>query len=842
MKHRAAALILSFFMCAGTVFSAGAEELLTGEPLPAEPAYEENAVSEIQEEQDPSATDMMTGEIEDADVSLEAPEEVEVPETPAPGEEETEAAAGNPEEVILVDDGGEGAEEPSAEETAVNDEEELIVLDDGSEETEGKEKTEETEKTEAAGIVSAGEGAAGEVSVEETYMVGDDGSLTVGAEVWVSTEAGFKLKKKVGDTDAGFYTSEDGLVKVTTTTVKGTHTGWYSFDADGLMLTGDVTIAAGLPGTIGTEDNRVYLTDASLAVLYEEYSEGVEKTPVTSDLGQKKCSFWNYADGKFSYFNEDGLYISPKVLTEASDNGYLEINGAYYALKNDGTPRTGSVKLKNGSYYYFAEDSSIPGQMVLGKWVAIPGKNNLTRWCYHLSGAKGDDRGKRVEHTGYYVSKITPLGSDYYLLDKYGYIKTNKRVMTEKGKYYGSDKNGKIYMNALVKYGSYRYYFGKYGPQASYTNKWVRIPSASNRVYYFGSVAGRVEEKSGFQKVTNSKGKYVGWFYFDPKNHNHYVSRFGGTRYFDSLGRMVGGVQTVRGKKYYFMVSNANKYNGKMLKNSMVKYKGNMYYAQGSGELLKNGWLNINGGYYCFKDYVKQISTFVMKDGQYGYVNATGRYFTGWYVISAANNLVKYINPNKPEFYHDTNVVIDGLRYYFDSDGYRMNDVTHIYSGPYYVKVDRVNCLMTIYTADGTVPVKSIRISPGAAGTETPLGTYYIARGDRWQLLMGPSWGQYGSNVVGAGLGGIYIHSIPCTYPNSYNVPWVPYNILGQPASHGCIRCCVADSKWIYDYCNGARITIYDGVYTSNEALKGPLGRRALVPMTGNYDPTDPAV
>ena len=63
---------------------------------------------------------------------------------------------------------------------------------------------------------------------------------------------------------------------------------------------------------------------------------------------------------------------------------------------------------------------------------------------------------------------------------------------------------------------------------------------------------------------------------------------------------------------------------------------------------------------------------------------------------------------------------------------------------------------------------------------------------------------------------------------------------LGHPASHGCIRCCVADAKFIYDYCNGARVTIFDGVYTSKEVFKGPLGRNPLVPKTSGADPTDP--
>lgn len=38
------------------------------------------------------------------------------------------------------------------------------------------------------------------------------------------------------------YTAADGLVQVTTQSVKGTHTGYYLFDQDGIMVTGRKTV------------------------------------------------------------------------------------------------------------------------------------------------------------------------------------------------------------------------------------------------------------------------------------------------------------------------------------------------------------------------------------------------------------------------------------------------------------------------------------------------------------------------------------------------------------------------------------------------------------------------
>ena len=72
--------------------------------------------------------------------------------------------------------------------------------------------------------------------------------------------------------------------------------------------------------------------------------------------------------------------------------------------------------------------------------------------------------------------------------------------------------------------------------------------------------------------------------------------------------------------------------------------------------------------------------------------------------------------------------------------------------------------------------------------------------------------------------GGIFIHSVAGSTRSVYNLPAGEYLKLGQPASHGCIRTCVADAKWVYENCNGSTIHIYSsGNYVNNESFKGPL-------------------
>lgn len=53
---------------------------------------------------------------------------------------------------------------------------------------------------------------------------------------------------------------------------------------------------------------------------------------------------------------------------------------------------------------------------------------------------------------------------------------------------------------------------------------------------------------------------------------------------------------------------------------------------------------------------------------------------------------------------------VNGILYYFDSNGYRITDLTNRYRGPYSVQVDRVNGVMTVYADSArTIPVKTIR-------------------------------------------------------------------------------------------------------------------------------------
>lgn len=184
-----------------------------------------------------------------------------------------------------------------------------------------------------------------------------------------------------------------------------------------------------------------------------------------------------------------------------------------------------------------------------------------------------------------------------------------------------------------------------------------------------------------------------------------------------------------------------------------------------------------------------------------------------------------------------------GYKFYY-VNGVKQTDVSGIIGqqDSYKAEVNRTTCTVTIYAKDGSngyiIPVKAFTCSVGlpSADTETPVGTFHTLAKYRWATLMGPSYGQYCTRITNTG---ILFHSVAGSNTTSYNLKASDYNMLGQPASHGCIRLTVRDAKWIYDNCPlNMEVKIYDS------SDPGPFGKPATIkiPETQNWDPTDPAV
>lgn len=161
---------------------------------------------------------------------------------------------------------------------------------------------------------------------------------------------------------------------------------------------------------------------------------------------------------------------------------------------------------------------------------------------------------------------------------------------------------------------------------------------------------------------------------------------------------------------------------------------------------------------------------------------------------------------------------------------------------PYYITVNRAANVVTVYGLDGngyyTVPVKAMICSVGKPGSVTPRGNYSLGNRRAWLRMVDGSWGQYATSFYGSYL----FHSVCYSAANPAKLLTYEYNMLGGPASLGCVRLQTADAKWIYDNCAaGTKVRVYD-----DAANPGPLGKPEkavgeITPALDNgWDPTDP--
>ena len=104
----------------------------------------------------------------------------------------------------------------------------------------------------------------------------------------------------------------------------------------------------------------------------------------------------------------------------------------------------------------------------------------------------------------------------------------------------------------------------------------------------------------------------------------------------------------------------------------------------------------------------------------------------------------------------------------------------------------------------------------------------------RWHELYG-AMGQWCTRITGH----ILFHSPPYTKFDNHTLWAKEYNKIGTWASQGCVRLRSGDAKWIYDNCKSStKVIIY------NNSNPGPLGKPvyAKIPLSQNWDPTDPTV
>ena len=149
---------------------------------------------------------------------------------------------------------------------------------------------------------------------------------------------------------------------------------------------------------------------------------------------------------------------------------------------------------------------------------------------------------------------------------------------------------------------------------------------------------------------------------------------------------------------------------------------------------------------------------------------------------------------------------------------------------PFHITVDVNNQVVTVYSRDAegeyTVVVRQMICSSGTKKNPSSVGDFTLnGRKARWCFF--PKWGdyaQYWTQITSE----IAFHSVIYARVDTKSLSIKSYNMLGQRASHGCIRLLVSDAKWIYDNVGkGTVVTIRDDLPADPE-LKASVAKPAL--------------
>ena len=594
----------------------------------------------------------------------------------------------------------------------------------------------------------------------------------------------------------------------------GEKTGWQQPEEDWYYLKEDGTIDTSKTGWVQIENVWMKADKGVAAIQNAGWYQIENRWYMLKNDGTRDTSKvnWQQINGSWYFLKADGSRDTSKTGMQTG------INGKTYFLNAEGVPQNG-FQTVNGVAYYFDVQAGTARQLgnnwqqMNGAWYWIENGRVATGWrvingkWYYLNQADG-----RML-TGFYKDATGQL----FYSDGSGAMLSTTGWYQLNGTWYWVNGNGSL-ATGWINVGGTWYYMGENGAMKT---GWYQVKG----VWYYSNGSGAMQtgwlNRGGtWYYLTGSGAMATGWI------------NLGGTWYYLNPGNgdMVGaGWHLINNQWYYFGGSGAM-YSNRWIGNYYVGGNGNMlsntwvgsYWVGADGKWIPNydpdanaNWVKSgNTWYYQRPDGSKLTNSWKRINGSWYYFGADGAMTTGW----------KYV---------------DGYKFYFGTDGKMVQDVDKLIGkqSSYKLTVNRVKCQVTVYAANETgnycIPVKTFTCSVGKAATPTHVGTYQTVRKSNPVELMGPSWGKYGTQINAYG---DWFHSVACSNPDpTYSLAAGNYNMLGQPASHGCVRLCVRDAKWIYDNCGlYTTVVVSDTEYTPFDKVP-----TIKIPAGQNWDPTD---
>lgn len=365
----------------------------------------------------------------------------------------------------------------------------------------------------------------------------------------------------------------------------------------------------------------VFSMQADIVVYADDIAENslvVQKTETTDDLNevneesQIEENVKTEGDEENSDSNiqpdygEISEYVGSKneEETEKIRTEWQKIDGNWYYYNEDGSLKTGWLKL--GKYYYYLDgnDQEHPGRMASDEMKTINGYN------YFFEGGGVMQTGWIRRPEGWFYAY--PGGNQ-----QFGWLQLEK-------KYYYLDENdeypGRMVANQKKMINGYNYFFEGGGVMQTGL---VKRPEG----YYYAYPGGN--QQFGWIKRS---GK---WYYFDKNNEGYpglmasdCTLTIGSNNYsFNADGTMFSGWKWITGEGYYYYDENSGQ------KVSGWKYvNGNWYYMDPSNNklMVSKQWKQINGYWYYFSESGEMTKDWKYINGNYYYLAKDGVMRTGW--------------------------------------------------------------------------------------------------------------------------------------------------------------------------------------------------------------------
>ncbi len=444
----------------------------------------------------------------------------------------------------------------------------------------------------------------------------------------------------------------------------------------------------------------------------------VELTVTKGNSGGYQYRFRSSSDGSLIlgwYFNgthwlyydaEDGHRYKSKIVEE---------NGRSYYINPAGELMTSAWYIDNEGKSYWADNSGALTEQRTSGWIYAhekddDGVNNNADWYYYKDGSLIKDQLYVIDGITYHFDADGRMStgafaycdengkSGYKLADKSGQVLINGQGWQLMGNdYYYFKETGWLAIDEFLTISGKEYYFNEDTAIMETGVFWVRMydTETGNTTFcpYIADNSGAIypEYKTGGWVQYENK-----WYYFkSPYDlaYNEFVDINGKTYYFVD-GPMQQGFFSTNRYDLYFADSS-----GEVIKNQWFIYNGNWYYAHKNGSVENQGLCEIDGKKYYFRGNMMQtgfipvipegaapgvFSDAYLSDDSGAIITTEGwtQYNSSWYYINSEGKVALSQWIADHYYVDDRGVMVTGAQiindicYYFNKSGYLVTGIS----------------------------------------------------------------------------------------------------------------------------------------------------------------------